>query len=547
MQFNSYLYLVLLAIAVMVFWALPVAARRAYVLLLSVLFYASWTLVYAPLPFVICGEVFLCARMMSARPDRAETALRVGIAFTLSFLIFFKYRPFLVDNLNAGLQLMGQSPVLFTLALALPLGISFYSFEAISYLIDTRQGGPRTSGSWTWPCSSRSAAHDSGPDCARPGARAAAAVQQAVRHVHALARPGPPDRGLVQKNFLANNLASFVEEGFMARSSAANTTVDNWFCAFAFGLHIYFDFALYSNMAIGAAQLVGITLPENFRFPYHASNPSDFWTRWHMTLSRCIRDYLFFPINARFQGAPVPLYLSTVGIMALVGLWHGAGWGFVIWGIMHGFYLRCTGCGNASAKSTSRSRGLARSRLRVAGVHRTCRDGRLDSVPRGDRRPGLHHAVDHGRAPRLPAVLPDQLLSRDSDDCRVRPDRAHPRGLAAAVGEAHLHPGAAAAVAARGIRDRTAAVPDLRRPGHPVHLLPVLVEAGQATAPGRPVAGRRALLDRLPQLDDHHSPELVERRHVLDQEVVEREQRPLESLAAEPACSRSSAPGNAWC
>jgi len=125
----------------------------------------------------------------------------------------------------------------------------------------------------------------------------------------------------------------------MPRAAILNTTMDNWFLAVAFGLQIYFDFAAYSNMAIGVAQLLGIKLPENFRFPYHAASPADFWSRWHMTLSRWIRDYLFFPINAKFRGSPAALYGSLLGVMALVGLWHGAGWGFIIWGLMHGSYL----------------------------------------------------------------------------------------------------------------------------------------------------------------------------------------------------------------
>ncbi len=340
MQFNSYSYLILLSLAVTIFWALPVAARRAYVLLISVLFYASWTWVYAPLPFLICGGVFLCARQMTVHPGRARAALWSGITFTLGFLIFFKYRVFLVDSLNGVLRALGQSPARTTLALALPLGISFYSFEAISYLLDTRQGRVKKVTFMDlslfvtfWPHL-----------IAGPIVRVRELVPQLGFN-----KPFDPammirgmDRivyGLVQKNLIANNLAAFVDEGFLPQAAAANTTVDNWFLAFAFGMQIYFDFASYSNMAIGAAQLVGVTLPENFKFPYHALNPSDFWSRWHMTLSRWIRDYLFFPINARFQGAPGPLYASLIGIMALVGLWHGAGWGFVVWGVMHGVYL----------------------------------------------------------------------------------------------------------------------------------------------------------------------------------------------------------------
>jgi D-alanyl-lipoteichoic acid acyltransferase DltB (MBOAT superfamily) len=142
----------------------------------------------------------------------------------------------------------------------------------------------------------------------------------------------------VQKNLIANTIGSWVDDGFLPKAAALNTTIDNWALAVAFGIQIYFDFAAYSNMAIGAARLIGITLPENFRFPYHAANPVDFWSRWHMTLSRWIRDYVFFPLNAGFQDKKLRLYGSLVAVMGVVGLWHGAGWGFVLWGVMHGVY-----------------------------------------------------------------------------------------------------------------------------------------------------------------------------------------------------------------
>jgi D-alanyl-lipoteichoic acid acyltransferase DltB (MBOAT superfamily) len=145
--------------------------------------------------------------------------------------------------------------------------------------------------------------------------------------------------GLVQKNVVANVLGIWVNKGFNVEAIGAPSTMDSWFVAVAFGLQIYFDFAGYSNMAIGAARLLGVTLPENFRQPYHAATPADFWARWHMTLSRWIRDYLFFPINAKWMGAPLPLYASLIGVMTLVGLWHGAGWNFILWGFMHGAYL----------------------------------------------------------------------------------------------------------------------------------------------------------------------------------------------------------------
>jgi D-alanyl-lipoteichoic acid acyltransferase DltB (MBOAT superfamily) len=340
MQFNSYSYLFLLSAAVSIFWLLPIPLRRWYVLALSVAFYASWTWTYAALPFFMCGVVFLCARKILTSPRHSRAAMWAGTIFVLSILAFFKYRHFLVDNISATLQLFGQSPVRSVFAVGLPLGISFYSFEAISYLIDVRQGRAKNVSFldlWLfvtfWPHL-----------IAGPIVRVRELVPQLgfKKQFDASMLIQGLDRliwGLVQKNLIANNLAAWVEIGFLPQAANANTTTDNWFFAFAFGLQVYFDFAAYSNMAIGAASLIGISLPENFNFPYHARNAAEFWSRWHMTLSRWIRDYLFFPVSARFQHAPVTLGFSLVGTMALVGLWHGAGWTFVLWGVLHGVYL----------------------------------------------------------------------------------------------------------------------------------------------------------------------------------------------------------------
>jgi D-alanyl-lipoteichoic acid acyltransferase DltB (MBOAT superfamily) len=339
-QFNSYSYLILLLAAAGIFWLLPIARRRWYVLALSVAFYASWTRTYAPLPFLMCAAVFVCARGITAGGRHARSAMWAGATLVLSLLVFVKYGTFLIDNISAALQLFGQAPIRATLTVGLPLGISFYSFEAISYLIDTRQGRAKRVTLLDlclfvtfWP-------HLIAGPIVRVRELAPQLEFKKQFDIHMLIQG--LDRfvwGLVQKNLIADNLAPWVDTGFLTQAARANTTVDNWFFAFAFGLQVYFDFAAYSNMAIGAACLIGITLPENFNFPYHAANPSEFWSRWHMTLSRWIRDYLFFPVSTKFQRAPVALGLSIVGTMALVGLWHGAGWGFVLWGVLHGAYL----------------------------------------------------------------------------------------------------------------------------------------------------------------------------------------------------------------
>jgi D-alanyl-lipoteichoic acid acyltransferase DltB (MBOAT superfamily) len=263
-----------------------------------------------------------------------------GIALVLTALCFFKYRGFVIYNLSSWLAALGVFHGVRVAAIVLPLGISFYSFEAISYLVDVRQKRLSNLDFFDlcificfWPHL-----------IAGPIVRARELIPQLKFNTEfeaAFVVRGL-DRivwGLVQKNVIANSIAGWIDTGFMPNVAVFNTSIDNWFLAVAFGLQVYFDFAAYSNLAIGSAQLLGIRLPENFRFPYHAASPPAFWATWHMTLSRWVRDYLFFPINARYLVSPLTLYLSLLGVMALVGLWHGAGWGFMLWGAMHGAYL----------------------------------------------------------------------------------------------------------------------------------------------------------------------------------------------------------------
>ena len=338
MQFNSFGYCAFLAIAVFVFWQLPVALRRPFVLVVSLFFYATWSPLFVLIPVGVSVICYFFGYLILNRPDQEARWFRCGVALVLGTLAFFKYRLFLMANLNAALALLGARPLSPAASIALPLGISFYSFEAISYLIDTRQRRIQKRSFLDlllfimfWPHL-----------MAGPIVRVRELVPQ-------LKFSAPLDAdlffsgvdrliwGLVQKNAIANVLGVWVDSAF--HSGRHYSTLDSWFLAIAFGLQIYFDFAAYSNMAIGAARLIGVRLPENFRYPYHAANPVDFWGRWHMSLSRWIRDYLFFPLGVRFNGAPLGLYISLLGVMALVGLWHGAGWNFIVWGLLQGSYL----------------------------------------------------------------------------------------------------------------------------------------------------------------------------------------------------------------
>jgi alginate O-acetyltransferase complex protein AlgI len=340
MPFNSLSYLAFLVAAVTSYWLLPVRIRRAFVLSASVAFYATWGLVFVWVPLVVAALVYLIGKRIVSESASAKMWMWLGISCSIALLIVFKYRGFFTGNLNSLATIVGMRHLSLATAVAFPVGISFYTFEAIGYLVDLRQRRvtmPKFLDLLLfflfWP-----------NILSGPIVRARELVPQLT-----FSRAFQPrfifegfDRviwGLVQKNVIANLLGVWVDKGFAPASLELPHTIDGWFLAIAFGLQIYFDFSGYTNMAIGAARLLGVTLPENFRHPYHAVTPPDFWARWHMTLSRWIRDYLFFPVNARWLGAPLPLYFSLLGVMALVGLWHGAGWNFILWGTMHGAYL----------------------------------------------------------------------------------------------------------------------------------------------------------------------------------------------------------------
>jgi alginate O-acetyltransferase complex protein AlgI len=340
MTFNSVPYLCFLVLAVTLFWLLPMRYRRAFVLLASLGFYASWGFVFVWVPLLVAGIVYLVGHQIAADPAHQKEWARLGISCVLALLIVFKYRGFFLSILAALGIHTGEVSLSFANLIAFPIGISFYTFEAVAYLIDLRQGRVKLPGFFDlclfflfWP-----------NILSGPLVRARELMPQL-----SFRKPFEPrfcfeglDRliwGLVQKNVFANMLGIWVDRGFARGTAEISSTLDGWCLAIAFGLQIYFDFAAYTNMAIGAARLIGVTLPENFRQPYHAATPPDFWSRWHMTLSRWIRDYIFFPINAKWAGAPLPLYASLLSVMALVGLWHGAGWGFILWGTLHGAYL----------------------------------------------------------------------------------------------------------------------------------------------------------------------------------------------------------------
>ena len=343
MLFNSYLFiLVFLPITLGVYVIIVRQGWRKrsfdWLVVASIFFYGWWK--WSNVPLLLGSLLFnytIGTWLGKLNPGhRARVLLTFGLAGNLLFLGYFKYANFFIDNANAVLGLKwGFTHVV------LPLGISFITFQKIAYLVDSYQGltrgygfrdfclfvsffpqliaGPIVHHSELMPQFRRPTA---GPDWEDWGVGATLFVI-----------------GLGKKVLVADPFAAFATPVFgAAHAGMTPSFAEAWIGTLAYAMQIYFDFSGYSDMAIGLGRLFGIRLPLNFNSPYKAENIADFWRRWHMTLSRFLRDYLYIPLGGNRKG-PRRRYVNLLVTMLLGGLWHGAGWTFVVWGGLHGLYL----------------------------------------------------------------------------------------------------------------------------------------------------------------------------------------------------------------
>ncbi len=344
MLFNSPIFLfVFLPATVAGYLVLrQLAGTRAvlgWLLIASIIFYGWWNPVYVPLLLGLALFNFIVARGITAcrasgRADRVSLLLTFGVVVDLMVLGYFKYTDFLIDTANALLQTN------FILQhIVLPLGISFFTFQKIAYLVDSSNG--------------EVAEHDLLEYCffvmffpqllAGPITHHSEIFSQikgpwafAIRPSNFMLGLTIFVIGLFKKVVLADNFAPLVSPAYEA--AAAGEPLDfflAWQGAITFKFQLYFDFSGYSEMALGVARLFGIQLPLNFNSPYRALNVVDFWRRWHMTLTRFLRDYVYIPLGGSRRGTP-RLYFNLMVTLALSGLWHGAAWHFVVWGSLQG-------------------------------------------------------------------------------------------------------------------------------------------------------------------------------------------------------------------
>ncbi|MCB1864946.1 MAG: MBOAT family protein [Chromatiales bacterium] len=339
MLFNSYEFIfAFLPVTLALWWWLVLAGRhgnaQAWLVLASLFFYAWWNPIYLPLILGSMTMNFMLGLRLMRSPSRG--LLAIGVCLNLLLLGGFKYTDFLLQNLNLALT----EPLPLT-GIVLPLAISFFTFQQIAFLVDSQRGlaaEPR-------PLQYALFVTFFPQLIAGPIVHHAEMMPQFARRFfgerwrHVSVGISIFTIGLAKKVLLADTFAGFATPVFDAAAQGHTlTAVEAWGGALAYTLQLYFDFSGYSDMAIGLARMFGIRLPVNFASPYKARNIAEFWRRWHMTLSRFLRDYLYIPLGGNRRGR-LARYRNLLVTMLLGGLWHGAGWTFVLWGLLHGIYL----------------------------------------------------------------------------------------------------------------------------------------------------------------------------------------------------------------
>ncbi len=335
MLFTSPIFLFyFLPLVMLAYYLAPAAGRNVLLLVFSLLFYAFGEVFFVAVMLLSIAVNYGAGLAIEAAPLTVRRRYLVAaLIANLSLLAFFKYAGFVLENLNLlpGVALAIPD-------IHLPLGISFFTFQAMSYLVDIYRGtapvcrDPLRCGLYISLFPQLIAGpivryHEIAAQLQERPESSALFVSGVRRFI----------MGLAKKMLLANPLGELADTVFGMPSSSLDPGLA-WCGAIFFGLQIYFDFSAYSDMAIGLGRLFGFRFPENFNYPYSASSMREFWRRWHMSLSRWFRDYLYIPLGGnRFGGARTAFNL--VAVFLLCGLWHGASWNFVIWGGIHGLFL----------------------------------------------------------------------------------------------------------------------------------------------------------------------------------------------------------------
>jgi alginate O-acetyltransferase complex protein AlgI len=351
MNFVSFEFAAFLVLVYMLHWSCRYAGTRKWLLTIaSYVFYAVWNWRFCFLMLFVTMNAFAAGQMLArATRNRRTALLAASIAIDLTILAFFKYYDFFLSNVTAALAELGASASLPVIRIILPVGISFYTFHAISYVVDVYRGKVEPERSFI-----NIALYISFfPQLiAGPIVRASFIMPQ-IRHRRSFSPAQQAIgvrlllRGFIYKAAIADTLAQIADPVFAHVDQYDTHALLT--ATIAFYGQIYFDFAGYSSMAIGTARLFGYRFPPNFNYPYRAASVTEFWRRWHMSLSSWLRDYLYIPLGGN-RGGALFVCRNLMVTMLLGGLWHGAAWNYVVWGALHGVGL----CANKLWREVSR-------------------------------------------------------------------------------------------------------------------------------------------------------------------------------------------------
>ncbi len=342
MLFNSTEFLFFFPIVLAAYLVMPKKARIPWLLLASYFFYGCWNYKYLTLILFSTVVTYASARFLekSSSVKTKKWILGLGISANLFVLFFFKYLDFAFMNVNRLLQAIHVNPVANPFDFLLPVGISFFTFQAVGYVIDVYRGDVPAEKNFIKYALFVSFFPQL---VAGPIERSKNLLGQikALEEKRTWTKDGLVSGlgmmlwGLFMKMVIADRVAIFVDEVF-ANTYAAGT-MEMAAAAVGFSLQIYADFAGYSAVAIGAARMLGLNLMENFNTPYFAASIAEFWRRWHVSLSSWFRDYVYIPLGGNRKGK-LRKYLNLMITFLVSGLWHGAAWKYVVWGGLHGAY-----------------------------------------------------------------------------------------------------------------------------------------------------------------------------------------------------------------
>ncbi len=341
MLFNSAAYLVFLPIVVAIYWSIPFRYRTAFLLLASYFFYMTWKPIYIVLIVVLTAFNYFAGIVIEKEKARRKLYLIGALVANIATLAYFKYAYFAIDSANSLLAVTGsKNSYSYPLhEIILPLGISFFVFEFIHYLVDVYKGSAAVKA----PLEFALFPSFFPTQIAGPIKR----FQDFVPQLHLPAKINLKDIdqgvelilwGLFKKVIVADSLAVVIDKCMPHPEMLS--TIDCWMLLWAFAIQVYFDFSGYTDIARGSAALLGFKVPLNFDLPFLAGSITEYWRRWHISLSLWLRDYLFFPLGGSKHGTLATIR-NVMITFTIAGLWHGAGLNYIIFGAMHGLWLSC--------------------------------------------------------------------------------------------------------------------------------------------------------------------------------------------------------------